>query len=268
MSSLKQVIVNAIVKISQEQPETAWKSFEDARSDFIRQLLAELFPENAAVPPSTYIARSAEVPEVVLPVVPVSTGTLVAEEPKVEKKKPAAKKPAAKKPKVEEKPKVADMEVDAITEQVKVLVIEPVPEKKKPGPKPKKEKAPTNVDASPTFNKKFKAICDELKVEANKKATIDALNKLTPEEFNAAGKKLEDHLRDILRPKPVVTDASRQEAHEEAMKELEGTVVDFEGKEYVVDADNAVYQQVDGAYKRVGYVGLAAFKSMVVPEDE
>lgn len=252
MSSLKQVIVNAIVKISQEQPETEWKSFEDARADFIRQLLAELFPENASVP------RGAEVPEVVLPMLPVSTGTLVAEEPK---KKPAPKKPAAKKPKVEEKPKVADMEVDALADQVKVLTIAPVPEKKKPGPKPKKEKAPTNVDASPTFNKKFKAICDELKVEANKKATIDALNKLTPEEFNAEGKKLEDHLRDILRPKPVVVD--------EPMKELEGIEVEFEGKMYVVDdKDNAVYQYIDGQHKRVGYVGLAAFKKMVVPEDE
>lgn len=262
MSSLKQVIVNAIVKISQEQPETDWKSFEDARSDFIRQLLAELFPENAAVPSSTYIARGAEVPEVVLPVVPVSTGTLVAEEP--EKKKPAAKKPAVKKPKLEEKPKVEDMEVDALTEQVKVLVIEPVAEKKKPGPKPKKEKAPTNVDASPTFNKKFKAICDELKVEANKKATIDALNKLTPEEFNAAGKKLEDHLRDILRPKPVAT-----EAQEKPTKEIEGIEVEFEGKMYVVDdKDNSIYQHIDGENKRVGYVGMAAFKNLVVPEDE
>lgn len=265
MSSLKQVIVNAIVKISQEQPETDWKSFEDARADFIRQLLAELFPENAAVPSSTYISRGAEVPEVVLPVVPVSTGTLVAEEPKKKPvaKKPVAKKPAAKKPKVEEKPKAEDMEVDALADQVKVLTIAPVAEKKKPGPKPKKEKAPANVEAGAVFNGKFKAICAEFKVDANKKATIDALNKMTPEEFNASGKKLEDHLRDVLRPKPVAT-----EVQEETMQEIEGVEVEFEGKMYVVDEKTkAVCEQVDGAYKRVGYVGMAAFKKMVVPED-
>ena len=260
MSSLKQVIVNAIVKISQEQPETDWKSFEDARADFIRQLLAELFPENAAVPSSTHISRGAEVPEVVLPVVPVSTGTLVAEEP--EKKKPAAKKPAAKKPKVEEKPKAEDMEVDALADQVKVLTIAPVAEKKKPGPKPKKEKAPANVEAGAVFNSKFKAICAEFKVDANKKATIDALNKLTPEEFNASGKKLDDHLRDVLRPKPVAT-----EVEEETMQEIEGIEVEFEGKMYVVDEKSKAVYEPDGG-KRVGYVGMGAFKSMVVPEDE
>jgi hypothetical protein len=264
MSSLKQIIVNAIVKVSGTNPaldRDGEPSAEDARADFIRQLLAELFPENAAVPSSTYVPRAVEVPEVVLPVVPVSTGTLVAEEPKKEKKKA---EPKPKKPKVAEKPKAEDMEVDALADQVKVLVIEPAAEKKKPGPKPKKEKAPANVEAGATFNGKFKAICAEFKVDANKKATLDALNKMTPEEFNAPGKKLDDHIRDVLRPKPVAT-----EVQDEAMQEIEGIEVEFEGKMYVVDEKTkAVCEQVDGAYKRVGYVGMAAFKDMVISEDE
>jgi hypothetical protein len=53
MSSIKQLIVNAIVKVTGENPSLNGidqPTAEQARDDFIRLLLAELFPEDPAVP--------------------------------------------------------------------------------------------------------------------------------------------------------------------------------------------------------------------------
>lgn len=62
MASLKQVIVNAIVKVSQENPALnveGQESFEDARNTFIQALLRELFPEDttAVVIPTAPAAK-------------------------------------------------------------------------------------------------------------------------------------------------------------------------------------------------------------------
>jgi chemotaxis protein histidine kinase CheA len=56
MSSIKQLIVNAIIKVSGENPtlnREGEPSAEEARDAFIKALLAELFPEDPAVPAAT-----------------------------------------------------------------------------------------------------------------------------------------------------------------------------------------------------------------------
>ncbi len=90
MASLKQVIVNAIVKVSQENPALnveGQDSFEETRNAFIQALLRELFPEDTTT--------------VVIPVAPKDpvdelteqVKTLKIEEPKEKKpRKPRAKK--------------------------------------------------------------------------------------------------------------------------------------------------------------------------------
>ena len=53
MSSIKQLIVNAIIKVSTENPSFNHEgepTAEEARDNFIKLLLAELFPEDPAVP--------------------------------------------------------------------------------------------------------------------------------------------------------------------------------------------------------------------------
>jgi len=127
MNSLKQVIVTAVIKVS-EDPKYGSREYatsEEARRDFIKALIAELFPE---------------CPDCVLPEDVQSPAVVVAEadgggEPVKEKKKRAPKKkaeaPAA--------PVVA--EVAAVEAPAAVAEAAPVKEKKKRAPK-KKEEAP------------------------------------------------------------------------------------------------------------------------------
>ncbi len=97
MSSIKQVITAAIIKVS-SAPEYAGREYataEDAREDFIRALLVELFPESEAV--STQ--------EVVVPVAQQTLPQRVAERKATKEEKAAAKaaKAAEKEAKAAEK---------------------------------------------------------------------------------------------------------------------------------------------------------------------
>jgi hypothetical protein len=286
--SIKSVIVNAIMKVTVENPvknQEGAPSFEQERAYFIELLLQELFPENPAMPviPNevsvTVPTAPAEAPAKVkkprakkekkeeVPAV-VETDSLAPAEVPVEA--PAkVKKPRAKK----EKASNAEAIIAAVNKvippvevpvaPVEAPVAEPVVEKKKPGPKPKveKEKKALNVENTPTFAKMFKDISAELKVDANKKKTLDAINAMTPEEFNAEGKTLESHLRAILTP-PAAEPAP---VYEEQMKDL--ISVEFEGKEYAVDEETkTVYVlDYDGVGKRVGTMGMNEFKGMELP---
>ena len=278
--SIKSVIVNAIMKVTVENPvknQEGAPSFEQERAYFIELLLQELFPENPAMP---VIPNEVSV---TVPMVPTEASVKV-KKPRAKKEKkedvPAVvetdslapaeapakvKKPRAKKEKASNAEAIIAA-VDAVippVEPVEVPVA-PVVEKKKSGPKPKeakepKEKKALNVENTPTFAKMFKDISAELKVEANKKKTLDAINAMTPEEFNAEGKTLENHLRAILTPPPAPVPIETQ------MKDL--ISVEFEGKEYAVDEETkTVYVlDYDGVGKRVGTMGMNEFKGMELP---
>lgn len=228
---LKQTIVKAILKVAEENPALnldGREAFEEARDDFIRLLMKELFPE---------------CPDVVLPT-DADRVTIPTPDP-----------------------------VDALAEQVKTLKIEP--EKKKPAPrkpKAKKEEAPVNLaKLDATQSKQLTAVAKQMKVKADKKAFLEYINKLTPEEYNAEGVKLEDHMRKFMTPAPTATPEPVVEKKEEQPTEL--VQVEFEGEEYYVEeVSKRVYRPVgewkDGqpaGWEKVGYVGMANFKDMVIP---
>jgi hypothetical protein len=275
--SLKSVIVNAIMKVTVENPvknQEGAPSFEQERAYFIELLLQELFPENPAMPvipnevsvtvptvPAEAPASPAKVkkPRAKKEDVPavVETDSLAPAEVPAKGKKPRAKKEKAS------NAEAIIAAVDAVIPPVE-SVEAPVVEKKKSGPKPKepkepKEKKALNVENTPTFAKMFKDISAELKVEANKKKTLDTINAMTPEEFNAEGKTLENHLRAILTPPPSPVPIETQ------MKDL--IPVEFEGKMYSVDEETkTVYVlDYDGVGKRVGTMGMNEFKGMELP---
>lgn len=99
-SSLKQVIVNAIIKVSQENPALnveGQDSFEDARNAFIQALLHELFPED-----TTAIVIPTAPPETPSKRDPVDELTEQIKELKIEA--PKEKKPRKPRAKKEEAP--------------------------------------------------------------------------------------------------------------------------------------------------------------------
>lgn len=233
MASIKQAIVNAIIKVTQENPALnvdGQAQFEEARDDFIRLLMKELFPES---------------PGVVLPT-DADKVTIPTPDP-----------------------------VDALTEQVKTLKIEP--EKKKPAPrkpKAKKEEAPVNLaKLDATQSKQLTAVAKQMKVKADKKAFLEYINKLTPEEYNAEGMKLEDHMRKFMTPTPTATPEPVVEKKEEETQPTELVQVEFEGEDYYVEeVSKRVYRPVGewkddqpAGWEKVGYVGMSNFKDMVIP---
>jgi len=289
--SLKSVIVNAIMKVTVENPvknQEGGASFEQERAYFIELLLQELFPENPAMP---VISNEASI---TVPTMPAEAPAKVKKpRAKKEKKEPVVetdsvapveapvevpvvaepvapaeapakvKKPRAKKEKASNAEAIIAA-VDAVIPPVEAPVA--VKEKKKPGPKPKEPKEPKdkkalNVENTPTFAKMFKDISAELKVEANKKKTLDAINAMTPEEFNGEGKTLESHLRAILTP-PAAEPAPVYETQLKSLLEVE-----FEGKMYSVDDETkTVYVlDYDGVGHRVGTMGMNEFKGMELP---
>jgi Tfp pilus assembly protein FimV len=271
--SIKSVIVNAIMKVTVENPvknQEGAPSFEQERAYFIELLLQELFPENPAMP---VIPNEVSVTVPMVPTEAPAEAPAKVKKPRAKKEVPAVvetdslaeapakvKKPRAKKEKASNAEAII-AEVNKVIPPVEAPVEAPVVEKKKPGPKPKveKDKKALNVENTPTFAKMFKEISAELKVDANKKKTLDTINAMTSEEFNAEGKTLESHLRAILTP------ASAPVPIETQMKDL--ISVEFEGKEYAVDEETkTVYVlDYDGVGTRVGTMGVNDFKDMELP---
>jgi len=215
---------------------------------------------------------------------PAAAPAPVTEEPKpVKEKKPRKKKetsPAPAPAVVEETPAAAPAPAPKEKKPRKKAEPKPAPEAA-PAPAPatpptapapteapaapkkeKKVKSPkpegVNLDKlTPTQVKKLKAVADELKVELDKKAFLAHLNAMSPAVFGATT--LESHYRHFLQPAETVPAAPQQE------KEMDAVEVEFEGKTYYVDeSDMRVYEQKGEVYEPVGYVGMAAFKEMVV----
>jgi hypothetical protein len=181
----------------------------------------------------------------------------------------------------------ADVQVEALTEQMGQLAMEeqpkakkarktpdphfgigagaPAPEKKKPGPKPKvkPEGVASNIEKlTPTHKKHIKAIAAELKVEAKEKEFLAYANEMTAEAWGASS--LDDHIRAFLTPEKTETLAPPPTSFLQ---------VGFDGTDYLVDpASCFVYAMTDGetvkARDQVGVVGMGKFKDMELPGEE
>ena len=290
--SLKQLIISAIIKVSEENPllnHPDAKTANESRDQFIQLLMNELFPE--AEVESTHIT---------VPVVPVEApveaptptkkrGPMTEEAKAAMKAKkaanaaakqaveapapepvvveaPAAETPTKKRGPMTEEAKAAMKAKKAANAAAKAAPLpEPVvveapaaPAKEK---KPRAKKAvPENTNLAkidPTWRKHLKA-ADKEHAKELEPELLKYLNSLSNEDFHA--KTTEAHVADFL--------ASRSDGKEEA----ELTEVTFEGKDYLVNPEtNRVYEgegMYDEAtqqwtnYKPVGTLGMAAFTEM------
>jgi hypothetical protein len=252
--SLKQLIINAIIKVSEENPLLNHEDPKTAiasRDQFIQLLMDELFP------------NTEQETTINVPVVPVPAPVVPAPAPVEEKKKRApmteeAKAAAkAKRAANAEAKKAAPAEVPSVLEPVVEVPAAPVKEKK---PRTKKAAATENsnlVKIDPTWRKHLKA-ADKEHAKELEPQLLEYVNALTNEAFNA--KTAEAHVADFV--------ASRSDG--KVLTDL--TVVEFNGKEYLVNPEtNRVYEG-EGVFdeatqqwtnvKPVGYVGMAAFAEM------
>jgi DNA polymerase III gamma/tau subunit len=285
MSSLKQLIINAIVKVSVENPalnREGEMSAEEARDLFIQMLVAELFPSEEPV-----------VAQVEVPVAPKSppkkakSPKKAPEDKEAEKAAKEAEKAAAKAAKEAEKAaakaakeaekaaakaaKEAEKEAkkSAKKEEVKVKEEPPAlpasPKEEKPK-KPRAPKAKPATDANlpkidPTWRKALKE-ADKDHAKEHEAPLLAYLNGLSHDDFHAKGAK--EHVADFL-----ATLAPPQEEESKVAVDLEA--VEFKGMTYYVNPETKrVYEGVeteDGELtitKPVGYVGMADFKEMTL----
>jgi len=282
--SLKQLIISAIIKVSEENPllnHPDAKTANESRDQFIQLLMNELFPE--AEVESTHIT---------VPVVPTEAPTPTKKRgPMTEEAKAAmkAKKAANAAAKAEPVPEPVVVEAPAaetptkkrgpMTEEAKAAMkakkaanaaakAEPVPEPAAPVEAPAKEKKPRTKKAAvpenanlpkidPTWRKHLKA-ADKEHAKELEPELLKYVNSLSNEDFHA--KTTEAHVADFV--------ASRSDGKVEA----ELTEVTFEGKEYLVNPETKRVYEGEGVYdeatrewtnyKGVGYVGMAAFTEM------
>lgn len=260
MNSLKQVIVTAVIKVSSD-PIYSGKEYatpEEARGDFIRALIAELFPEcpTFVLPSAVHASES------------VGVGVETKKRaPKVKKETPVAAEAPVPEPMTAEAP-VAEPGKETKKKAPKVkketptgeAVAEPVKEKKKSGPKPKGlPEGPFNLEKlNPTQTKKLKSIGEELKVEVNKKTFQEFLNSLSKEDYDA--KTFDEHARSFLTPpaapvaEPEFTKCARVEWPEDS------------GVTYLVDPETQrVYLPCGDVNEYVGDVGMLEFEGLVLP---
>ena len=240
--SLKQLIISAIIKVSEENPllnHPDAKTANESRDQFIQLLMNELFPE--AEVESTHIT---------VPVVPTEAPTPTKKRgPMTEEAKAAMK---AK--------KAANAAAKAAPVPEPVVVEAPAAPAKEKKPRTKKAAVPENTNLpkiDPTWRKHLKA-ADKEHAKELEPELLKYVNSLSNEDFHA--KTTEAHVADFM--------ASRSDGKEEA----ELTVVTFEGKEYLVNPEtNRVYEGegvYDEAtrewtnYKPVGTLGMAAFTEM------
>jgi len=258
--SIKQLIISAIIKVSEENPllnHEDPKTAIESRDQFIQLLMNELFPEAelesthitvpvVPAPVATEVPAPAPVPVAAEVPTPTKKRGPMTEEAKAAMKAKKAANAAAKK---------------AVETPVPVeapVVVEPPAKEKKP--RTKKAAVPENANLAkidPTWRKHLKA-ADKEHAKELEPQLLEYVNSLSNEEFHA--KTTEAHVADFV--------ASRSDG--KVLTEL--TEVDFNGKTYFVNPEtNRVYEG-EGVYnestqewtnmKAVGYVGMAAFAEM------
>jgi hypothetical protein len=273
--SIKQLIISAIIKVSEENPLLNHEDAETAiasRDQFIQLLMDELFP------------NTEQETTITVPVVPTPAPVPVEEKkkraPMTEEAKAAAK---AKRAANAEAKKAVPVEVPSVLEPVPAPVV-PVPAPVEPPVEEKKKRAPMTEEAKaaakakraanaeakkaapetlnlakidPTWRKHLKA-ADKEHAKELEPELLKYVNALTNEAFNA--KTSEAHVADFV--------ASRSD--NKVLTDL--TEVDFEGKTYFVNPESKRVYEGDGVYdeatqewttyKPVGHVGMAAFTEM------
>jgi hypothetical protein len=288
MSSFKQLLVNAIIKVTHANPSLDrpdGPSATEARDEFIASLVAELFPENTLV----HIKKS-KVAEA-SPVVEKKKRGPMSDEAKAAMKakrdatiaaKSAGNSPVAAevKPTKAKKPKV-----DPVPEGTGTLVADPEPKKSPKAKKVKEEKSPkakkvkeaaeekapkakkaaVAEDANlqkidPTWRKHLKKAAGDKYAKEQEAGLLTFLNALDKAAFDA--KRAEDHVKEFL----------AQSGPADGKVEAEVIIVEFNGKEYYVNPETKRVYEGEGEYddetetwttmKPVGYAGMAAFADM------
>ena len=304
MSSIKQLIVNAINKVSTD-PKYAQKVYEnpdEARDDFTRYVLAELFPEDYTSTVTIPVVEPAveEKKEIVIeekkekkkaekkekkvePVVekkpepvpePVIAAALPASPPNKERKKRApmsdeakaamkAKREATIAAKKSPTTSVAAVPADA-ADTAASPAPEPVVEKEK---KPRKTK--TAADANlpkidPTWKKHLKKAAGDKYGKDLENYLLKFVNAMNNTAFNNIG--AEEHIKTFMAQKDAPAPA------DDGKVDAELTIVEFNDKEYYVNPETKRVYEGEGEfdedvggwtnYKAVGYVGMAAFADM------
>ena len=288
--SLKQLIISAIIKVSEENPllnHPAAKTANESRDQFIQLLMNELFPE--AEVETTHIT----VPVVPVPVeapTPTKKRGPMTEEAKAAMKAKKAANAAAKQAVEAPAPEPVVVEAPAaetptkkrgpMTEEAKAAMkakkaanaaakAAPVPEPAAPVEAPAKEKKPrakkavpenTNLPKiDPTWRKHLKA-ADKEHAKELEPELLKYLNNLSNEDFHA--KTTEAHVADFL--------ASRSDG-----KVLTDVVeVEFNRFIYYVNPETKRVYEGEGVYdeatqswttyKPVGYVGMSTFTHMTL----
>jgi hypothetical protein len=259
--SIKQLIISAIIKVSEENPllnHEDPKTAIESRDQFIQLLMNELFPE--AELESTHIT----VPVVPAPVpAPVAVPAEVPTPTKKRGPMTEEAKAAMKAKKAANAAAKAETPVPVVPVPVEAPVVVPAPIEAPPAKekKPRKKAAvPENANLAkidPTWRKHLKA-ADKEHAKELEPQLLEYVNSLTNEDFHA--KTTEAHVADFV--------ASRSDG--KVLTEL--TEVDFEGKTYFVNPETKRVYEGEGVYnestqewtnmKPVGYVGMAAFTEM------
>ena len=293
MSSIKQLIVNAVIKVSMADPaldREGEPTAEQARDNFIQLLLAELFPGDSSVPapsPSPKKTKKSKKTEGVVvvkaddvappplekdDVVPASPGKKkrapMTEEAKAAMKAKREATIAAKKAGGEEPPVVSGSNA-AAGAALEEGEVKPVVVKEKKPRKPKAEKPAEDSNLAkvdPTFRKHLRH-ADKDHWKELEPELLKFLNAFSKEEFHAKG--AEEHVADFIASR--VTKA----VESDGKVETDLTVVEFNGKEYFVNPETKRVYEGEGTcdaegnwtnYKGVGYVGMAAFADMEIDE--
>ena len=265
--TVKQLTTLLVDRLYPEDGVLTWEDDKTLKIKFNGKVPVE--EETNAVEVSIPVAEPAVEPEVKEIKVKEVKPKLTKEQKAAEKAEKEAKAAEAKAAKAAEakaaketkaaKPKAAKAKPSAEPVVAEPVVAEPVAEPKAAKPKVAKAKFVGNLEKlNPTQDKLWKKVAAESKVELtddHKKRFLAHINELDNTEYNT--KKLETWMSEFFTPKEEVKTA-----------EVEMYVVEYNGKEYFVDNNEDVYETVPGTdvEKKVGKVGMAYFKDMVMPE--